>query len=1090
MSAHKPQRLTKPFFTPGTFILLAFMGTGFAFGLARFINGLQTVTNLTNFYPWGIWIAIDVACGVALAAGGFTTAALVDIFGGKKFHPLLRPAVLTAWLGYAMVAVGLSFDLGRYWNIWRPIFNWQGNSVLFEVGMCVMAYLSVLTVEMSPSILEGLKTRIKHNDWGARLLRKIEGPINFAHRAVKIVLPIFIIAGVVLSCMHQSSLGTLMVIAPTKLHALWYTPLLPVLFLLSAIMVGFPMVIVESLIASKSFGQEPEMELLTPLARLIPWFLLVYGVFRFGDLIARRGIVHFLDAQYPYLTIAIIVELTVGIILPFYLLLQEQIRRSPGWLMFSALLVIIGVVLNRINVFITGYIPPYATKMYFPSIGEIAVTIGLVCTIMFLYRIMVTFFPIFTFSGTETRDEPPVFSREPLPPVWSWFFRGVAVAFLLAFVLLYTMVHHEAIAAGTQPASWVSNVQAVKQAPEKLASESRDSRPEGYKTLYVLNSDTLNTRTNFYEPVKFSHRAHDIFAKGDCSICHHRFSFEDGDRVGEEVQAFHLSYFDARISGAACSSCHDMNQISVQKCSHCHLNPNEADYPSRLGLKGAYHQQCIHCHQDPSRASDAPVSCNGCHHPLTPDHTSLVQLTPQASSREITAHCLDCHQLSGEDILKTSHWTWKGHVPHVTGSKAQATTIVKTVLNTCNFATGATYQQCSTCHIGTHWESTGYDFSDASRIDCLVCHDTTGTYEKGVGGTPTENVNLVDISRRVGRPSRANCGNCHFYTGGGPNYLQGDLEPALAANGNKVDVHMGNYNLRCQECHTTREHQIAGISMTSSGNAGRVRCENCHGTTPHEIAGLLGRHLDDHRKAVACETCHIPEYAIDSPTRMSIDFSKAGKDQPVTFDDNGMPRYDKKLGELGWGKKVIPTYLWFNGSRETYTLGTEIDPGKPVALNMPMGNRRDPSAKIYPFKVMTLVQPYDTEQNILAIPKFWHGYWDNYDLKQALIEGMKNAGLSFSGEYGFVETHLYSAVHHGVAPAKSALGCADCHQEKAVDCQRCHTRTVGIELHALSRKVYPAVQHRMDFKALGYEDDPALIGGRFYILGGTAKPPR
>ncbi len=145
-----PHRVTKPFFTFGTVTLLLIMGVGYAFGITRMLLGLGRVTNLDNHNPWGIWISFDVACGVALAAGGFTTAALVDIFGQRRYKALLRPAILTAFLGYLWVAIALSFDLGRYWNIWRPIFNWQGNSVLFEVGMCVTVYLIVLTVEMSP----------------------------------------------------------------------------------------------------------------------------------------------------------------------------------------------------------------------------------------------------------------------------------------------------------------------------------------------------------------------------------------------------------------------------------------------------------------------------------------------------------------------------------------------------------------------------------------------------------------------------------------------------------------------------------------------------------------------------------------------------------------------------------------------------------------------------------------------------------------------------------------------------------------------------------------------------------------------------
>src|SRR5512136_3413859 len=189
----QPHRVTKPFFTFGTLTLLIFMGVGFAFGITRMLLGLGTVTNLDNSNPWGIWIAFDVACGVALAAGGFTTAALVDIFGRRKYHALLRPAILTAFLGYLWVAIALSFDLGRYWNIWRPIFWWQGNSVLFEVGMCVTFYLIVLSVEMSPPVLEGLKARLGEEGRVASLLRKVEGLIHWLAEAVRIVLPLFIV---------------------------------------------------------------------------------------------------------------------------------------------------------------------------------------------------------------------------------------------------------------------------------------------------------------------------------------------------------------------------------------------------------------------------------------------------------------------------------------------------------------------------------------------------------------------------------------------------------------------------------------------------------------------------------------------------------------------------------------------------------------------------------------------------------------------------------------------------------------------------------------------------------------------------------
>ncbi|MBW1912064.1 MAG: Ni/Fe-hydrogenase cytochrome b subunit, partial [Deltaproteobacteria bacterium] len=369
MDSHGTERLRKPLFTPGSYMLLALMGIGFSFGLTRMFAGLGSVTNLDNFFPWGIWIAVDVACGVALAAGGFTTAAFVEIFGKHEFKPLLRPAILTAWLGYAMVAIGLMFDLGRYWNIWRPLFNWQGNSGLFEVAMCVMAYLTVLTIEISPSFLEEFKERIDKNKAGSKLLQHLEKPLLIIHRAVKVVLPIFIIAGVVLSFMHQSSLGTIILIAPTKIHSLWFTPLLPLLFLMSAIMAGFPMVFIESLVASKVFGRISEMHLLEKMAKLVPWFIGLYGLFKFGDLAVRFRNIDFFGN--PVYTSTFAIEILAGVVLPFFLFTRSWVRRSRSLLFFSSLLVIFGLVLNRINVYLVAYDPPFTTSKYFHSIGEI-----------------------------------------------------------------------------------------------------------------------------------------------------------------------------------------------------------------------------------------------------------------------------------------------------------------------------------------------------------------------------------------------------------------------------------------------------------------------------------------------------------------------------------------------------------------------------------------------------------------------------------------------------------------------------------------------------------------------------------------------
>jgi octaheme c-type cytochrome (tetrathionate reductase family) len=1088
-----PHRVTKPFFTFWTLTLLLFMGVGFAFGLTRMFLGLGAVTNLDDHNPWGIWIAFDVACGVALAAGGFTTAALVDIFGRRKYKPLLRPALLTAFLGYLWVGIALMFDLGRYWNIWRPMFNWQGNSVLFEVGMCVMAYLTVLSIEMSPSILEGLKQRIDDNERGAALLRKIEQPILTAYRLVKIVLPIFICAGVVLSFMHQSSLGTLMVIAPTKTSPLWNTALLPLLFLLSAIMVGFPMVILESIYANISFGRKAEMELLTPLAKIIPWFIGAYAVLKLGNLAVRWNQLDFLGD--PTCTISLLVEIAVGVIAPFILLQNQAVRRSMGWLFFAVALVIFGVVLNRLNVFLVGYHPPFNAHSYFPSIGEIAMTVAIVSSILFCYRLLVTFFPILP-GYVPMSKEQEMFWREErartVPPFWTWTIRGAAIACLAAFIGFYVFVHEEAVQATVKTVEEVKRVKAAAARHEPPATAAYPQRPEAYKNYYLLNSDFLNARSDDYEPVPFAHRIHDELTGGDCGVCHHRYAMMEDDRVGEDLQALH-AMFDTQLGGP-CAACHDdMASNPPQACSRCHALPNESDDPARLGLKGAYHRQCIGCHERTIQPAPTPTACNACHHPWTPDHTPLVKLAGKPSPQAVTRACLDCHDRVGTDLLGTAHWNWKGQSPTLIGYEHR-TDISKHLMvnNYCISITGTDPKACATCHIGYGWMNEGFDLADPTLIDCLVCHDTTGTYRKDPlkAGMPMADVDLVAVSRKVGRPSRAACGSCHFMSGGAPNAKHGDLEPALADPPASLDMHMGALQMRCQNCHATQRHRIAGMSMTSPAVEGRVRCENCHSPTPHAVAGMSGQHLDDHGRTIACETCHIPSFARSTPTLVRRDYSTAGQDRPKKLDALGMPTYSKRFGNLTWEKDLVPVYRWFDGTRHATLLGDRIDGTGLVPLNAPSGEKRNPRAKIFPFKAHTAVQPFDPQNRTLAIPSLAGHYWVDFDWNKAITAGMKGAGLEYSGSYSWAETVLYTGIHHGVVPAKAALGCADCHGTEAVNCVRCHRGAAGMDRPEHTRKVYPRVAQRIDFKALGYPDDPAMSGGRFFVQIGRGAPPQ
>lgn len=399
MSTHTPAPTGTKFWTTGVRFMVVMMAIGAAFAIARLTVGLGYVTNLDNQHPWGIWIAIDVATGVVLAAGGFTTAALVYIFGQKFYKPLVRPALLTAVLGYTFVVIGLVLDLGRYYSVWHPLIYPQPNSVLFEVGMCVMFYLTVLYIEFIPIVAEKYRGRVNLPGILAKLNRPVDMFLGFFEDRVEKVIWIFIILGVVLSHMHQSSLGTLMLIAPTKVHPLWYTPVMPLMFLLSAFAVAFPMVIFETNVITRSLHFEDEMKLLTPLSRFTIFLLGAYMLLKLGDILVRGTYTYLLDGTVE--SNSFIVEVLFGVIIPFTLLLFKKVRENRSFLVWTALLIVTGVVLNRINVFLVSYNPPYAEKSYFPAIGEIAITMSLIAAIMFIYRFVVTYLPVLSSRPKE-----------------------------------------------------------------------------------------------------------------------------------------------------------------------------------------------------------------------------------------------------------------------------------------------------------------------------------------------------------------------------------------------------------------------------------------------------------------------------------------------------------------------------------------------------------------------------------------------------------------------------------------------------------------------------------------------------------------
>jgi Ni/Fe-hydrogenase subunit HybB-like protein len=366
-------------------VLMLWIAAG-GFVIVRVFWGLGTVTALSDTVPWGLWIGFDVMTGVALAAGGFVIAATVYVFRLEHYRPILRPAVLTALIGYALVVVALLVDLGRWYNIWHPIVMWNPHSVMFEVAWCVILYLTVLMLEFSTAVWERF-----HLVWAEKLLHKIVVPL--------------VILGVVLSTLHQSSLGSLYLIFATKMSAFWYTPLLPVLFFASAVTVGLSMVMVEASLAAHAFRLEREDGLLKGLAKASLVMLGIYFVLKVGDLTWRGQMANLFTLSFGSLLVW--TELLVGVAIPFVLFSTTRGREDPRLRFRAALMVLGGVLLNRMNVAVFGFYD-YTLQLgtvYFPSLGEWVVTLALVAAGVTAYVFAVKFFPVLPTGDSRRAPE-------------------------------------------------------------------------------------------------------------------------------------------------------------------------------------------------------------------------------------------------------------------------------------------------------------------------------------------------------------------------------------------------------------------------------------------------------------------------------------------------------------------------------------------------------------------------------------------------------------------------------------------------------------------------------------------------------------
>jgi octaheme c-type cytochrome (tetrathionate reductase family) len=433
---------------------------------------------------------------------------------------------------------------------------------------------------------------------------------------------------------------------------------------------------------------------------------------------------------------------------------------------------------------------------------------------------------------------------------------------------------------------------------------------------------------------------------------------------------------------------------------------------------------------------------------ITVDHSRIEALKKDfRSGPEVTQACLSCHTEAAEQFHSTIHWTWKAYTDakgHVYGKGGDS------INNFCISTNNMQDKGCLSCHPG--WGK------KTEEVNCLNCHgqqsinweESFEDLEAFDGSNDPDEQEIADEIRgniqaavqSVVRPERQNCGSCHFKGGGGDGVKHGDLDTSLSKPNKSLDVHMGidGQNFKCSRCHTTTLHNIAGRvytkpaakdrkSLIEDDLATKITCESCHSSSPHKSESKA----NDHTDKVACQSCHIPMFARVNPTKISWDWSKAGKTKDgkpyMTEDAFGKHDYMSIKGQMKWAKNVKPEYFWYNGSIKSITARDSIDPGKVVQVSHPIGSRGDENARIFPFKVHHGKQPYDKVNKTLLTPMLSgpDGYWQTLDWNHALTVGSKALDIPFSGEFDFVDTTYVFPITHMVAPRENVVSCNECH---------------------------------------------------------------
>jgi len=563
--------------------------------VARLFGGLGTVTDLSDAMPWGLWKILNMVAGVALATCGFTLAAIVYVLGRKQYKPLLKPAILVACLGYGASCFALFLDIGLPHAIWKPMVYWNHHSFLFEVAWCVMIYFSVTLLESAPVVLENSRLR-----WIVGLIHKVTIPL--------------VIVGITLSTLHHTSLGSLFLTMPARLHPLWFTNWVPVLFFLSAVGAGLQTLILVALGYRWLYGREVKLALLGGLAKGSAVVLALYLVLKLADL-ALRGQLHLLiSGEWESGFFA--AELLLGAIIPVAIIAVPSARQSVSGLTAAALCAVSGLVLNRLDVGIMGLLRT-ADVTYFPTFAEICLSVGIMAMAGLVFVYLVEYFPVF--EERPARDLVPAdASAAELAALGrGWMFPLVTARARASFLFVLAVSLAMGLFAGNA-LQGIDHTRAPVEPPLGLDETRRVLLLDGNRNMHA---------------VAFDHRAHrDRLKNKDCKLCHHMDLPNDKSSscyrchrdMREPTSIFSHDRHVNRLGDKwSCTECHDNGQPKraghTMACRGCHekdMGLTEAEFRFMApGYADAMHGSCVPCHErEAEQKGTRPLAeCACCH---------------------------------------------------------------------------------------------------------------------------------------------------------------------------------------------------------------------------------------------------------------------------------------------------------------------------------------------------------------------------------------------------------------------------------------------------------------------------------------------